>query len=862
MKKTILYLIFIICLVQISLAEVTIENTCYFGDLEPYSFVDRFNRADNTNLGNAERPALAWVEALGDAEIKDNSAYLESGAGAEAIELDNIVNYVNESFVWEIAITPITLADYWQMWLYSEGSVMINFETFGDGSVKYYDGGSATDSGIDMSNGVYYRFKVFGDINTDKWNFTMYDIDGVILHSAQDLDFQNGAVAASVNKIYIYKTTDVSGIYAVNSSYIINGTDGCPTETPPPIIEHFLITALDALNQTALQEFNVTVNGTFFNTSSGTINTSIIKNDTTILNITVVANSYLNKTYLYWNSDIGLQANLTKKYILEDIAFSNIFNYSSINITRNISYSIDFICQSDSNTTLIRSINSTANKQTQITCTNVSQTITDYYQHPKEGTYTLGFILNVSEDNPNNNLNIKDYSFVSDLYPPSINLYFNVSEGFIKTNITLNITCYDNITPLLSYESYFNTNLIYFENATTNTTISNFTTGKNGVNSYLGICSDDFDSTNETINRTIFSKNLILIDEKTGLIFNCTNITRCRVYSDDNHTFYDFKNETKNQINFTGVDFSRLRFDFGYINDVTITRWVDVSLLTGDSLRICVNTEGTTHFEQLVISATEREAILTNVFADCTIGVEYTRFAYQDALVLRAFTIPSLYYLYTFDSDGNQILLSSLDGSVSTYINLDTLEFKQEGFALDILRDALSFEKTADTQITLFYQNIKNDNTAVRLIIENMDVNTDVLDTSTFSNPNEWTVIFDYSTLSNVSNTTLFKATVTTTKNDGSTDTFKRYFNIFGSTGLISSGLALTLSVLLLIFGFSITASRTAFSWFGIVIVIASMGILSFAISTWYITFMMGLNVIILVYTIITLVNLNYQTLT
>jgi hypothetical protein len=275
---------------------------------------------------------------------------------------------------------------------------------------------------------------------------------------------------------------------------------------------------------------------------------------------------------------------------------------------------------------------------------------------------------------------------------------------------------------------------------------------------------------------------------------------------------------------------------------------------------VCANKEGVTHYEQLLISAIEKPVVVKNVFSNCVIAADYTRFAYQSSLVLKAYSINSLYYLYTFDGS-NQVLLASIDGSISTYINLDTLEFNQNAYDVTILGDALAFEKTGTHQMKIYYRNLANDNANLTAVITKLDntTTTTVLSTSAFSNPNNFTMYFDFTTL-NVTDETVFKITLLKTSTGGVTTTISKYFNTQAKSGKLASGVGFVMAFLLIVFGLTFTISRTTFSWFGIVMVLASIGVLSFTMSAWYITLLMAINFIIGVYICIILAYQNYPT--
>ena len=149
----------------------------------------------------------------------------------------------------------------------------------------------------------------------------------------------------------------------------------------------------------------------------------------------------------------------------------------------------------------------------------------------------------------------------------------------------------------------------------------------------------------------------------------------------------------------------------------------------------------------------------------------------------------------------------------------------------------------------------------MELEIRRMDTDLDVFSTTDFANPNNFTLYFDYSTLNNVSNSTLFRITSTRTTNDAEI-TSRKYFDINAKIGWLSSGIVFFIALLMIIFGMTFTVAKLAFSWFGIFVLLASLAVTSFAVTTWYITFLQVISVIVLVYSVIIMWTQNYATVT
>lgn len=359
----------------------------------------------------------------------------------------------------------------------------------------------------------------------------------------------------------------------------------------------------------------------------------------------------------------------------------------------------------------------------------------------------------------------------------------------------------------------------------------------------------------ETKKFNLFPKYLYeisLIDESDKSAFDIHNISGVRLYL-NNYSVFDFQEE-----NVTGVNYStqegetKFRVEFVYDDGVVVNRYIDGNLFDY-KIPVCANKEGTSFYEQYIISSSSQPVFLKNTFSDCYIAADYTRFAYQDAYLLKAYSIDALYNLFVYDGS-DLIILASVDGSVQSDINIDTLVFGLEDYNIGIYGDGLSIEKVDSTQIKIYYKNGNNDSISTNLVLKNVDTGSNFYNYSGFADPNEFTLYFDYTTL-NYTNTSLFKAVVTI--NNGEESVIVRYFNLNGRTGVISVGLAIGIVIALLLSGFTIVSHKTTFSWFGLIMCVICLGILSFAVPNWKITFMIVMTCIMMVYTIIVMFQKN-----
>jgi hypothetical protein len=345
-----------------------------------------------------------------------------------------------------------------------------------------------------------------------------------------------------------------------------------------------------------------------------------------------------------------------------------------------------------------------------------------------------------------------------------------------------------------------------------------------------------------------YHKTLFLIDERDNKAFDVGNISAARIYADDNSTLIDVQAQPHNGTNLT-LGTNKYRVELSYATGDIIVRWIDTNLLSKD-IRICANVENVDHFQQLLYAGSPNRAVLMkNLFSNCYVAADYTRFTYQDGFVLQAYTINSNYDILYYDDDV-ETRLSGLDGSIAAYHNIDNLAFQSEGFDLSILKDALSIQKIDRNTVRIYYENLDEDNVKLNLSITNLNTSV-VLNRYTqddFTDPNEFTLLYNFATQTGITNNTIFKIELITEDENGIISTIKKYFNRQGSAGTLAAGFALTLAIMMVVFGVTFTAVRTAFGWFGILAVVAGWVILGMAVQTWYTLFFQAVCAVCLLY--------------
>lgn len=456
--------------------------------------------------------------------------------------------------------------------------------------------------------------------------------------------------------------------------------------------------------------------------------------------------------------------------------------------------------------------------------------------------------------------------FYNDTESPQRNATFPDIETFNNNSVTVSLNCTDDLAPNITYQLAFND--VYYYNGTyaNATLLQKKVNMTEGVNSLYTSCDDFVTEANESTDvKTFYEANIALIDEETGNAVDLNQLDTARIYNDRNATIYDFKSENTTTVNYTSTIEGNIRIVlgdysiYGIGDNLEIARWINTALVPEDDVKVCANERTVTHYEQLPYSTIEKPVLIKSMFADCYVSADYTRFAYQDALTLRSYTINSLYYLYTLDS-GSTEYLASLDGGISTSVNIDNLEFNKEGYSIQPYEDSLAVSKTDDTELTIYYRNIYDDLKSSELTISNSKTGEIYFSVTELSNPENFTVTWDYSSFADeINESTLFKASIRKTDSDGEESSVIKYFNASGKVGLIHPLMAALVGALLAFFGMSTVLSKDTFGWFGAMMSLAGVVVCSFGLTEWYVYYVMFINIIILVYVSIIAIYKNYS---
>ena len=440
----------------------------------------------------------------------------------------------------------------------------------------------------------------------------------------------------------------------------------------------------------------------------------------------------------------------------------------------------------------------------------------------------------------------------------------NHSVGFSTDfDVNYSFTCADDDTTinyLMQKNDGINTTTIYDANITQGTEITGTETLDTEATTYVFTCTDPWGNLTTETAPTIYALGFNLINEQTGAIItdlNTIDVASLTAFTYDGNNSYDYNIYNPGTQFFIDTD-NVLRFDITYndVGELTFSREIDFGILPDTNIGLCI-APLQDFYEQLIVSSRNKDVVIYNDFAKCYNLASSTKFAYDTALMTRAFTINKPYYLYTWINDV-KTLLSTLDGSKENTINLDVLEFNQRDYDFEIATDTLVFKCLENTStgicdqntMVIYYKSLRGDNATVNLKIYR---NTTLLWQYTEeSEPNEFNVNFYYGDI-DLNITDILKLELTKTNTAGTETTIDRWFNLEGQTysGTMDASLAIVFSFMLLFVGLTLVAYRYAMGWFGVILCFIAIGILSFAPGFWYVQFMQVVITIVAVFIMI-----------
>lgn len=416
---------------------------------------------------------------------------------------------------------------------------------------------------------------------------------------------------------------------------------------------------------------------------------------------------------------------------------------------------------------------------------------------------------------------------VTDVTPENITVNLSVNGG---THYYENSSVYNNTNvsfldiPLQSGINYFNYtiydewNMTCYYNLTYHIYLYNFVCVDEETGSYVDV--SDFFGLNATI-----PERLWIVDLKTSGNGNFTYLSNVTVgeYPDVTHP-----HTIRLEIVYTEVD------DGG--NHITITRYYDCSLLApGNVTRIAVPVYQPL-YEQLLYSAREKPFSIYNMEAEAWVCVDYTRMAYAQAMAQYAYTINALYWLRTYNSDGTQNILVTLDGGKPTAINLDMLEYQNTTYDFTLLADGLGIKRLTNSTLQIYYFNPANDNTKAYLRLFNA-TQTFLYWNETVA-PNEFMIFFNFSSYG-LNETDVLTINITMTKTTGIMAYIQESFTLQAkgvAAVLLTAAIAAVAAIILAVFGLTLFSVRNTFAFFGPIVCGMGIAVTLLAEQIWYIT--------------------------
>jgi len=443
----------------------------------------------------------------------------------------------------------------------------------------------------------------------------------------------------------------------------------------------------------------------------------------------------------------------------------------------------------------------------------------------------------------------KTYSYISDLNDPEVDIAWNLTSGFrTDFNDTYSIYANDSISGVIACNITANNGINDSYDITNNTWEQNTFNWTDGINTFIAVCADYVQHTTEHEESAyVYVKNITLIDEETGEAFtNLSSMDTLRILNPDEAETFDFLTENRTQIYYVSDEDDFLRLEKVYSDLPNDLMYIDFypSLIPTDA-RLCVS-EFQQFYEILIYSSLQKKVAVKNNFAQCYVLAGKTEFAYQDAYSDKIYTQRDVYYLYTYDTDNNLILLGSIDGGTATQIALDLLESATEEFSISLATDTLDVQKFTNESLKIYFLTTEDGVIKTKIEIYDLDSGEDYLTHTETINPTEFTIYFDYSTLNLSSNILKFK--VTKYLSDGTTDVYERYITTDGKVGLLLPSVAITIGIITLIFTISMVATAYALGWFGIFGAGFALIILSLAPSTAGVFLMQSVFVLVLVF--------------
>ena len=262
-----------------------------------------------------------------------------SGSTHYYYNLSQNINDTNITFC--VDLRPLNPGIYYQwIGLWNDTMSTSSFTDRGLAIVHYNDefyyvnsAGAVVYVGDGVGDGDYpsaagYYHVCFANINTDTFTTDIY-INGSMVEN--NIFFNHNVTYFSSIEIGGMGTSQTG--YAVYDNFNITYSE----------YENFTVTAIDAWNSSTILSFNVTINGTQYNTTTGVIQTTIPYDASSLFDILFTADGYNDRTYEDYNVSSNLQAELYPFNSLEVYAInlssgSNVTNFTTLLYNEDGSY--------------------------------------------------------------------------------------------------------------------------------------------------------------------------------------------------------------------------------------------------------------------------------------------------------------------------------------------------------------------------------------------------------------------------------------------------------------------------------------------------------------------------------------------
>lgn len=453
-----------------------------------------------------------------------------------------------------------------------------------------------------------------------------------------------------------------------------------------------------------------------------------------------------------------------------------------------------------------------------------------------------------------------------DTINPTIDANISFVAGFTSTfDITYNLTCFDNFSPINYKVEFFDNNGVNYEVYGSSDVNASLVSGAKDIGfaqgHFLFSCTDDYNNLAMFTSEDVFALHFRLVNEDTGETFSSgdlSNLLKAQVETIDGNFVFDFNDAASVDTDFISPS-EVLIFSFTYadVAQTEVDKEFDFSLVSDSNIPICVANFQQFYEQRFVSLSSGKELSLYNTQARCYSLVGTTHYIYDTGYMLNVFTINKPYVLNTIVG-GVASQLALLNGSVASEHNLDAIIFRQEDFDIQVGLDTISFSPLFNSSTNLYdlnvmqvyYKSLDGNNESVDIKIYSSNKSILYASSTIFENPDEFVFNWSWSDLNGVDDQNLFFAELTVNKLDGEVVVFGQYFNIKGDSYSINGfeSIAFILAIMFILFGLTLVKAGEAFGWFGVLMCFIGLAITAFAIPVWWISLLQGTIVMIMIY--------------